>query len=94
MTPEEVIRREYGTCTNFMTPAPLRYGWAIPDRVAYELSEGEGFSREPIYGVTFVRLNADKSTTRLTDQSKVVWSRKEATALIMAVATTLYREGK
>lgn len=36
--------------TNFMTPNILRVGFR--GRYAYELSEGEGFDRRPIFGVS------------------------------------------
>ena len=44
-----------GLGRNFMTPTALAYRWLTVEgkRWAVELSEGEGFDREPIFGVTF-----------------------------------------
>jgi hypothetical protein len=42
--------RSYFPNTNFMTPYVLRTGFR--GRYAYELSEGESFSGEPMYGVS------------------------------------------
>jgi hypothetical protein len=42
--------RSYFPNKNFMTPYVLRTGFR--GQYAYELSEGEGFSGEPMYGVS------------------------------------------
>lgn len=44
-----------GLGTNFMTPVVLDYRWATVNgkRWAVELSEGTGFTHQPIWGVTF-----------------------------------------
>ena len=41
-TAQEIIRREYGTGGNFMTPRVIEYGF-VRKSVAYELSEGDWF---------------------------------------------------
>lgn len=37
---------------NFMTPHTVEFGWIIKDKVAYELSRGEGIEHDEIFGVT------------------------------------------
>ena len=43
---------------NFMTPVLVRYGVAGP--YGYELSRGKGLAGEPIFGVTFLRLDGGR----------------------------------
>lgn len=50
---QAVFRKRYKGHPNVMTPQPVRYGWK--DGLAYELSEGEGLGRTPLYGVTVLR---------------------------------------
>ena len=49
----------FPTAPNLLTPDVLEYHRVgVRGRVAYvELSEGEGFDRTPLYGVTFRRTN-------------------------------------
>lgn len=78
----EVIKMEYGTSKNFITPNVIDYGiLTTRDSLvyAYELSTGEGFNREPIFGVSVVRYNTlTNSTERLTDSSGVYMSKHGA----------------
>lgn len=65
---------------NLMTPDVIRYGVSGP--YAYELSEGEGFSREPIYGVTVLLRGSGE---RRNDLSKCVYSLAGAEAYIREI---------
>lgn len=74
LTARGIIQRQYGSSKNFMTPNVIKYG-KVNQCTAYELSSGEGFSKNPyqqpydrptIYGVTVA---TDKE--RLHDKSKV-----------------------
>lgn len=57
---------------NIMTPEILAYG--VQGIFAYELSEGTGFRREPIFGVTVMEL----SGTRRHDLSQMFHSLEDA----------------
>lgn len=55
LSAEGVIRREHHS-KNALTPDVIRYGWILLDRLAYELSRGEGWLTDsPLYGVSVVR---------------------------------------
>ncbi len=70
---------EFGESRNFMTPRILGYDWIKDQEIAYELSEGEDFDHESIFGVSVVRLKADGKTERLLEPvSGVFWSKIEA----------------
>jgi len=79
LSAQEMLRREYGSSRNLMTPHILGRG-KIGDRVAYELSTGTGtgIDHEPIFGVTVVRQWADGTIERWYDKSKMFHSREEA----------------
>lgn len=77
MTAKAIFKSVYGDSTNFMTPDVLEYGELPKDRY-YELSEGEGFDREPIFGVTVVFLDYDGKHKRSENESKLVFSMREA----------------
>jgi hypothetical protein len=48
----DLIRGAYDDTPNPMTPRVVRYGWS--GDYAFEISQGEGFLGEPIFGVTVV----------------------------------------
>jgi hypothetical protein len=77
MSPEEIIKAAYKS-KNIMTPTVLSYG-KITDRIAYELSEGEGINRETLYGVTVAIMSHDgESAEDMKENSQVFASRVEA----------------
>lgn len=81
MTPREIIRAEYGSSRNIITPRRLGVG-ALPGG-AYELSRGNGIGGGPIYGVSVVRVNTDGATTmRDTNASALFGSSREAHSYI------------
>jgi len=53
----EVIRKEYGSSPNVMTPDVISYGWIVEDRIAYEVSTGSGFRGGRIYGLSVVSID-------------------------------------
>lgn len=59
---------------NFMTPHVIKY--VDTDKYLIELSEGEGFTRNKIYGVTVVGVNGERDPTG--ELSNMFHSRKEA----------------
>ena len=65
MRAQQLIRKEFGNSKNFMTPKILEYGWIVDNRIAYELSTGEGFDHEPIFGVSLVRCMPSGKTERI-----------------------------
>ena len=68
-TAREILRAEYGSARNFMTPHVITRG-KLARSVAYELSSGNG--REwgtSIFGVSVVRVREDGSTERDYDAS-------------------------
>ncbi|MBE9515953.1 MAG: hypothetical protein IME93_03130 [Proteobacteria bacterium] len=67
-TAQQILNQEYGNSSNFMTPHILRVGMASK-YIAYELSKGEGFNREPIWGVTFVSYSPATNSTERLDSS-------------------------
>ena len=83
VTAREIIRKEYGSSRNFMTPHKVRCG-KISRRVAFELSSGSGlFDRSStIYGVSFAEITESGETIRRTDISGVFDSREDAEAYI------------
>jgi hypothetical protein len=84
MTPREIIEAEYGRDSrNFITPHRLGIG-KIPGG-AYELSTGTGISREPIWGVSVVRLNEDGTTHRDTDACQLFHTRAAARSYIRSL---------
>lgn len=69
MSAPAIIRKEYGTSKNFMTPNVIKYGKVRKD-IAYEVASGSGIGGGTMYGVSFVKLKPDGSTERLYDVSK------------------------
>lgn len=80
-TAREIIRREYGSSRNFMTPHKIRIG-KISKTMAFELSNGNGFDHSSLYGVSFVEIKEDGSTVRRTDISKMFFGIGKAEAYI------------
>jgi hypothetical protein len=80
----DIFRLEYGASKNFMTPDALTYGLITPS-LAYELSEGEGLDRTPIFGVTIVEWKGRKETERKHDLSKMFATRKDAEDYIQSL---------
>lgn len=62
---------------NIMTPDVIRYG--VAGKYAYELTEGTGFKREPIFGVTILTRRYGEHRH---DLSKMFYSIEEAEAWI------------
>jgi len=77
----QLFKKVYGTSTNFMTPNVLKRG--VKGNFAYEISEGEGFNREPIFGVTFINRATE---TQEYDLSKMVYSLQEANEYLEEVS--------
>ena len=75
LTARDILKMEYGSSPNFMTPTVLRRG-KIRSHIAYEISKGSGISGGTIYGLSLVEYdcNTDK-TKRLTDKSGCFHSR-------------------
>jgi len=75
MEPWEAFDKHYNGQTNFMTPDVIRCGKA--GTLFYELSSGDGFNGETIYGVTVLEcLNGGLNKRQ--DLSGCHHSRKEA----------------
>ena len=68
MTAKEIIRKEYGTSKNFITPTILSTRKLRP-WAACELSQGTGFSYETIYGVSIVVVLPSGNTHRVSKLS-------------------------
>ena len=83
-TPAQVLRTEYGTSPNFMTPKRLRIGWTRKGEEAYELSSGRGFEGETIYGVSLVRVVTTPAGVKGTERGdgKCCHSMREADEFI------------
>jgi len=64
MNGREIIAKEYGGSTNFMTPRILEYG-NIASRIGYEISKGDGIEHETIYGLSIAWLHPDGTTDRM-----------------------------
>lgn len=76
----EILRAEYGTARNFMTPNVVTRGKLTPN-VAYELAWGTGLEYgSKLYGVSVVRLHEDGSTERDYDSSTCFSSLEGANA--------------
>lgn len=84
MTPNEIIRAEYGHSRNIMTPDTLDIG-ALPEG-AYELSTGFGLENEPIYGVSVVYVTPDGTRRNIKD-SKLFHSLDDAHEHIQKLRT-------
>lgn len=65
---------------NIMTPDVVRYG--VSGAYAYELSQGEGFKREPIFGVSVITRKYGESRHEL---SKMFYSLEEAEGWIVEI---------
>jgi hypothetical protein len=81
LTPEGLLRREYGNSKNFITPTIVEAGWIVTGRIAYELSTGEGLERgTELFGVSIVRKkeNSPTRTARMFHHSKCFHSQSEA----------------
>ena len=61
-TAREILRMEYGTSPNFMTPTVLKVGMINPN-VAYELSTGRGLFDQDLFGVSVVTYFPSTDTT-------------------------------
>lgn len=84
---KEIIRKEYGDSTNFITPNVIRYELVgtLPDghTVAAEVSAGTGIMDDGRrFGVSLALERPDGSTERLHDLSEVFSSMEDADALI------------
>jgi len=84
-TAREIIKKEYGSSRNFMTPNVIRIGKISRD-IAFELSSGK-FDGSTIYGASFAEIKTDGGTTRRRDISKMFNSRGEAEAYINQLKT-------
>lgn len=71
----EILRREYGTSKNFMTPEIIKTG-KINRKTAYEISKGTGFKNEPVFGLTIVEIINGETKGR-EDLSDCFWNIKE-----------------
>jgi len=76
-TAREIIKKEYGSSRNFMTPNVIRIG-KINRSVAFELSSGESLDHSTIYGVSLAEIKTDGGTIRRTDISQMFDTQKEA----------------
>tara|TARA_Y100000034_G_scaffold25948_1_gene30988 strand:+ start:870 stop:1214 length:345 start_codon:yes stop_codon:yes gene_type:complete len=82
LTAREIINQEYGNSKNFMTPHVIKRGKAHRN-IAYELSSGEGFNHEPIYGVSIAMIDENtRKTKRLYNDSHMFNSLAEAKVYI------------
>jgi hypothetical protein len=73
-----VIRKHFKGENNFLTPNIINREWAIKDKVAYELSTGEGFGGGKIWGVTVVEVEEGGATKQLYDLGGCCHSEEEA----------------
>ena len=73
----EIIKKEYGSSRNFITPKVLGYG-KINKNMAYELSSGSGIYGGTIYGVSVVKLIKGGKTQRMHDLSSSFKSKYKA----------------
>lgn len=70
MTPDRIVKAEYGCSKNFITPNVIRYGWIRDQTMAYELSSGSGMETgSTIWGVSIVEMT-DWGPRRRTDISR------------------------
>ena len=76
MEAKELVKKEYGSSRNFMTPRVLSYGWIVKNEVAYELSQGYGIKGERIYGLSIVEWNGTDSKRR-SDLGGIFYNRDE-----------------
>ena len=74
MKARELVKMEYESSHNLMTPHIIGYGWIVKDKMAYELSRGYGVKGERIYGLSLVEWNGTASIRR-NDLSDVFYSR-------------------
>jgi len=58
MSIKQMFDFAYQGSPNIMTPHVIRYGKR--GKYLYELSKGEGISKEPIFGVTLLNLKGEK----------------------------------
>ena len=70
----ELVKMEYGSSHNLITPRIISYGWVKRNKMAYELSQGYGIRGERIYGFSVVEWNGTASIRR-NDLSDVFYSR-------------------
>jgi hypothetical protein len=71
---EEIFRKEYGKkSVNFMTPHIIGYGVISVKGIVYELSQGEGFDYEDVYGISVC-----DTEKRYLDDSKCFFSLEDA----------------
>lgn len=67
MNANQILTKQFHGAQNFMTPRFIESGLATENR-AWELSQGEGFTHNIIYGVTVVDYDpATRETTHRTD---------------------------
>ena len=84
-TAQEIFAMQYRGEKNFMTPNILGYGFLKNDNatLAYELSSGQGFDKNIIYGVTVVEwLGGNKGTQMRRDWSQMFDTLEGATEFI------------
>ena len=77
-TAKQIIKGEYSGSRNFMTPHVIKYG-KMCRNIAYELSSGQGFNRETIWGVSVVMIDESTGKTeRLYSDSHMFQSLTDA----------------
>ena len=92
-TAKQIIRQEYNGSRNFMTPHIIKYG-KMCRNIAYELSSGQGFNREAIFGVSVVMIDESTGETeRLCGESHMFQSLADALDYIDG-RVILIKEGK
>lgn len=69
---------------NIMTPKLIEFDWIVSQKVVYELSEGTDFKHKPIFGLTIVGEDIDRS-----DYSTLCFSLEEAREKIEEVKEEL-----
>lgn len=85
LSAREILRREYGSSRNMMTPDVIRRG-KLGRHTAYELATGYGLEPGSIlYGVSVVRVCDDGSTMRLYDASRVFHGLEDAEGWIQSL---------
>ena len=85
LSARQIFKKKYRDSKNFMTPYVLKYG-KINNNLVYEVSSGEGFDHDIIYGITFISFNSttDKTTPE-NDLSCMLRSEEEVNQYIESI---------
>jgi len=76
---------------NLMTPGVIRYGWKGKGHYAYEISQGDDFLNNKMFGVTILEVDSDADTITRSDFSQHCKSLSHAESVVAELTVEAWR---